>query len=415
MNRYKLLIILLSVPVIIYITWTAIRNRNLRFFLQRSGFAYNNRSVTTKKNIWLHAASVGELNAASPLIKKLCENNNIILTTNTPSSALLAEKLFNSKVVHNYCPVDWQWAIHRFINKTRPQLLLIIETELWPNLFTVCHKKDISITIINGRLSERTTHASDWMKKRYAECLQSVKMVFARSKEDAQRFIELGADNTKVKTTGNIKYYQQHSNKTVSPFKLDRHYVLAASTRDNEEKILVQAWLASDHASRLIVIVPRHPHRLNEIISQLKEFNLNIAIRSKDETITDKTDIYIADTFGELLSFISGADFVIMGGSFVNKGGQNILEVAQLGKTVIFGPYMHNFSEEARLFTEQNAGIQCENGASLEKALCRLFKAPEKIEQYQKNAVALVAQQQCVFNNYLNELENIYPGLVKPV
>ena len=368
MNRYRLLLIVLTIPVIIHAAWLAIKNRDLRYFIQRLALRFNAANSKNKHQtpIWIHAASVGEVNAAAALIHKLAQNNEIILTTNTASSAAHAERTLAAEVTHYYCPVDWQWAIRRFITKIRPQCLFIIETELWPNLFSVCHAMNIPVTIINGRISGRTLNAASWIKKRYRICLQTTQAILTRSEEDSQRFIELGATPESVKTIGNIKFYQQQSSHNVEGFVTVKPYILAASTRDDEEELIVRAWLAAqnkldarsnvlDHnsannSSNMLIIVPRHPHRLTTIIKQLDKFNLNTAIRSRNEPLTEDTQLYIADTFGELVSFIKGAEFVIMGGSFVNKGGQNILEVAQANKTVVFGPYMANFKDEAQLF-----------------------------------------------------------------
>ena len=415
MNHYRILINLLSIPVVFYILWISIRNRDLRFLLQRLGFQYK---TTLNDSIWIHAASVGEVNAAVPLIHKLSKNNKIILTTNTQSSAAHAENILHAEATHYYCPVDWQWAVKKFISQLQPRLLIIIETELWPNLFSVCHSQNVPITIINGRLSRRTLNASTWIKKGYRDCLQTTLMILTRSAEDSQRFIELGAAPEIVKTIGNIKFYQQQSSKDVTAFKTVKPYVLAASTRDKEELLIVTAWLAAQKTngnSNLLIVVPRHPHRLNTIISQLEALNLNTAIRSRNDAITDDTELYVADTFGELTSFIKGAEFVIMGGSFVDKGGQNILEVAQAKKTVVFGPYMTNFKDEAQLFVEHKAGIQIENTNVLVNALAdtiqSLLTQPERLEELQNNATQLILQQQGILDAYLLELQKSYPNI----
>ncbi len=411
MNTYRILLGVLSIPISFYIAWDAFRNKDYRFLLQRLAIHFTAAKELKKKSIWIHAASVGEVNAATPLIHKLAAHSKIILTTNTPSSAVRVANTLSEHVVHCYCPIDWQWAIRKFISTFQPRCLLIVETELWPNLFTVADAQHLPVTIINGRISARTLHASAWMKKRYRDCLQACHYVLTRSKQDSQRFIALGANASKVKTVGNIKFYPQHNINSITAFKAPRPYVLAASTRDDEEALVVAAWVKSKHTEQLLVIVPRHPKRIEEIISQLKPYNLKLAIRSRNDTITLETDIYIADTFGELLNFIKGATFVIMGGSFVNKGGQNILEVAHAGKTVVFGPFMDNFKEEAQLFIEQQAGIQINNIQLLPETINKLLNQPEANQQYQNNAIQLMTQQQSVLDTYLLELKKLYPDI----
>jgi len=414
MNRYQILLKLLSLPVIIYTLWIAIKNKDLRYFTQRLGFNLSKAIKDRGNLIWIHAASVGEFNAAIPLIQKLNTHNTVLLTTNTPSSAARAQSIFSDSIQHYYLPIDWQMAMNKFLSKTNPQHLFIIETELWPNLFLSCKSRNIPITIINGRLSEKTVHAAKWITKRYAECLQIVNSVLTRSDEDSRRFISLGAKESIVKTIGNIKYYRNNNINNVKAFKATQPYVLAASTRDDEEVLLVKAWLQSQQAinkKHILVIVPRHPKRLTAIMTQLAAFNLDIAIRSKNEKITNATDIYIADTFGELTSFISGAEFVIMGGSFINKGGQNILEVAQAHKTVVFGPYMSNFQDEAELFVTQQAGIQAKSIENLPDTIELLLNKPEVNKKFQKNATQLIQQQDNILELYLTEIKQSYPEL----
>ena len=414
MNRYQILLKLLSLPIIVYTLWIAMKNKDLRYFTQRLGFNLAKAQKNRGNLIWIHAASVGEFNAAIPLIQKLNTRNTVLLTTNTPSSAVRAQSVFADSIQHYYLPIDWQMAMNNFLSKTNPQHLFIIETELWPNLFLGCESRNIPITIINGRLSEKTVHAAKWITKRYAECLQSVDFIYTRSDEDSRRFISLGAKEAIVKTIGNIKYYRDKNINKVNAFKTTQPYVLAASTRDEEEVLLVKAWIEyqqSINTKHLLVIVPRHPKRLTTIMTQLAAYNLDIAIRSKNGQITNETDIYIADTFGELASFISGAEFVIMGGSFINKGGQNILEVAQAHKTVVFGPYMSNFQDEAELFIKQRAGIQVISIEKLPDTIQLLLEKPEVNEEFQENAKQLIQQQENILELYLTEISQNYPEL----
>jgi len=414
MNRYQILLKLLILPIIIYTLWIAIKNKDLRYFTQRLGFNLSKVQIKQGNLIWIHAASVGEFNAAIPLIEKFNMRNTVLLTTNTPSSAARAQSIFSDSIQHYYLPIDWKMTTNKFLSKTNPKHLFIIETELWPNLFLSCKSQNIPITIINGRLSEKTVHAAKWLTKRYAECLQSVNFVFTRSDEDSKRFIALGAKKAIVKTIGNIKYYHNNKISSVKAFKTTLPYVLAASTRDDEEMLLVKAWIQSQQTSNtkhLLVIVPRHPKRLTTIMTQLSAFNLDAAIRSKNEKITNETEIYIADTFGELVSFIAGAEFVLMGGSFVNKGGQNILEVAQAHKTVVFGPYMSNFKDEAELFIKQRAGIQVESIETLPDTIQLLLDKPEVNVEFQENAKQLIQQQENILELYLTEISQSYSEL----
>lgn len=359
MWRYRFLLFILFPPLALYTLWQSFRAFEFRYFLQRLAIFFPHKA--TKDGIWIHAASVGEVNAVIPLLIKIKNEFPelpLTITTNTVTSASVVKTQLPKTIQHYYFPLDYRYAVKRIIKKIKPKVVFIVETEFWPNLYLELDKQKIALNIINGRISEKTLHAKKWLKEIYAEILPRVTYVYSRSETDQSRFIELGLPADKTQVLGNIKFSALSTEK-IEPTNLNRTYVLAASTRDNEEQLIVDAWIKAQHNEHLLVIVPRHPHRLAEILKQLSPFNLNIAVRSKKESVSDDTNIYIADTIGELKQFIAGSEFVLMGGSFVEKGGHNILEVAQLGKAVIFGPDMSNFMDEANIFIQYNAGIQC--------------------------------------------------------
>ena len=401
MWRYKLLLFIFFIPLALYTLWQSFRAFEIRYFLQRLSIFFV--GPININGIWIHAASVGEVNAVIPLILKIQQENPklpITLTSNTVTSASIVKKQFPGNIQHLYFPLDYNWAIKRIINKIKPKTLFIVETEFWPNLYTLAHQKDIPLIIINGRISEKTLHAKNWLKNIYAEILPLVTKVYARSETDQSRFIELGLDSNKIEVLGNIKFSSPDT-QIIEPIKLTRPYVLAASTREDEEQLIVDAWKKSQHDNHLLVIVPRHPHRLTDILNQLKPFNLEISVRSKSNPVTATTDIYIADTIGELKQFIAGSKFVLMGGSFVEKGGHNILEVAQLGKAVIFGTDMRNFEDEANVFIQYNAGIQCEL-TELSGLFNKLLSDRSYKKTIEKNAQKLINE-----NNNIEKYYNI--------
>ena len=399
MWRYKLLLFVLFVPLALYTLWQSVRNFEFRYVLQRLAVFFT--GAARKNGIWIHAASVGEVNAVIPLILKIHSETPdlaITLTSNTQTSAQVIKNQLPDSIQHYYFPLDYKWAIKRLINKLTPQAIFVVETEFWPNLYTQAHENNIPLVIINGRISEKTLHAKKWLKNIYAEILPLVAHVYARSETDQERFIKLGLPSDNVDVLGNIKFAVPEQK--VVPIDLNRPYVLAASTREEEEQIIVDAWLKSNYKNELLVIVPRHPQRLSDILAQLKQFNVAVAIRSKKDTITPATNIYIADTIGELKGFIVGSEFVIMGGSFVQKGGHNILEVAQLGKAVVFGPDMRSFADEAELFLEYETGIQCRS-QDLVKTLNMFYNSDFKIT-LEENTKKLVADNKSIFEQYTN-------------
>ncbi len=406
MWRYKFLLFILFIPLAFYTLWQSLRAFEIRYFLQR--FALFFIAPFNKNGLWIHAASVGEVNAVIPLLLKIHAahpNTPLTITTNTITSALVVKKQLPKTIQHIYFPLDYRWAVKRIINKIKPKAIFIVETELWPNLYTELNKQNIPLTVINGRISEKTLHAKNWLKEIYAGILPLITKVYARSETDQTRFISLGLPENKIEVLGNIKFSSYKSEKT-DPISLDRTYVLAASTRDDEEQLIVSAWNKSDHANHLLVIVPRHPHRLPEILKQLKPCNLDIAVRSKKDTVSGNTDVYIADTIGELKQFISGSEFVLMGGSFVQKGGHNILEVAQLGKAVIFGPDMCNFEDEANIFIQYHAGIQS-TLTELPGFFNKFFSDINYKNTLEKNARTLIDEN--------NNLEKYYKCLITTI
>ena len=389
MWRYRLLLFILFFPLALYTIWQSLRAFELRYFLQRLAIFFPKK--TEPNGVWIHAASVGEVNAVIPLLKKIqteYPDIPLTITTNTITSASVVEQQLPKTIQHYFFPLDYHYAVKRIIKKIKPKAIFIVETEFWPNLYLELTKQNVSLNIINGRISEKTLHAKKWFKDIYAKILPLVSNVFSRSEIDRSRFIELGYPENKITVLGNIKFSALAS-ETIVPITLERPYVLAASTRDEEEQHIIEAWIKSNHAEHLLVIVPRHPHRLPDILKKVSRFNLNIAIRSKNGHVTADTDIYIADTIGELKQFISGSKFVLMGGSFVTKGGHNILEVAQLGKAVIFGPDMSNFVDEANIFIQYNAGIQCDL-SELTNTFNKLLSDGKFTAEIESNAQSLI-------------------------
>jgi KDO2-lipid IV(A) lauroyltransferase len=402
LRRYTQVHCLLSLPIILYTVWIAIKNRQLRYLIERLTFA-----STTQSDLILHAASIGEINAAAPLINRILKqkpDTKVLITMNTPSGRKTAENLFGKQVSYRYMPVDWHWLTYAYLKRVNPDCSLIMETELWPNYFEYFFFKGIPNIIINGRLSKRTLNAPKIVKTWLIHVCEFVTFILARSQEDAERYISLGMRERYIKVLGNIKF----SVKPVQEIKLPglaRPFVLVASSRDGEEKLIAKAWRSIDSKKPLLVIVPRHIHRLKDIEHDLRELSYKLAVRSRNEVINDETEIYIADTFGELTGFINESLFVIMGGSFEAFGGQNIIEVGQAGKAVIFGPHMDNFKLEAEQFVKANAAIQVEDQTELTATLSKLLDNKEKAAQLGNNGFALVEQYKQIDLQYLAEIE----------
>ncbi len=403
MRLYSLVLRLLALPLIVYTLWQAVRLRDARYLRERLGFP---RRAGRADGIWMHAASVGEVNAAVPLLHALHTRYPqlpLTLSTVTPTGARVAARRLPAAIEHRYLPLDWPGAVRRFLAAVQPRCALIMETELWPQLFRACAARGIPVLMINARLSSRTLQAPHWLCATYCHALEQVQAVLAKSAPDAERFRKLGAPAERVRTVGNIKYAPEPGT-AAAPIELGRRYVLAASTHDDEELQLTRAWQRCANRARLLVIVPRHPQRLTTILQQLRPFTPHIAVRSRGAKVGPQTAIYIADTVGELGGFIAGAEFVFMGGSLVPRGGHNILEVARAGKAVLFGPHMHNFREEARLFLDAGAALQVADEKALQATLERLLHAPEQAQRLGARARDLLAERGRVLETYLEAL-----------
>lgn len=402
---YRLLVTGLTPLVLVYTLWAAVRlGGGLRYLRQRLGLFGRGPGC----DIWLHAASVGEINAALPLLRLLrarYPGRTLLVTTNTPSGATaLAGRL--PGVTHAYLPFDRRRAVSRFLARFRPGCALIMETEIWPNLYRACAARDLPLVIVNGRLSQRTLkRGGDWLKRLYAEALGQVAAVLSRAECDHAGFLRLGAPAERCQVVGNIKFAALDRTAPPAPMALGRPYVLAASTREDEEALLLRAWRGCGSGGRLLVVVPRHPQRLPDILLDLRRLGARVAVRSRGDAVTTDTEVYLADTFGELTAFMAGAELVIMGGSLVAKGGQNLLEPAALGRPVLVGPHMENFATETHLLVSEEAALQVGSVEALQAQLDELLNDAARREALGRRAQAVVEARRDMAERYLTAIE----------
>ena len=386
--------------------WQAVRAGDARLFRQRLGFSLPRLDSAP---LWLHAASVGELIAAEPLIAALRRRYPhipVVVTTFTATGARVAAERLPADVRHFYLPMDWPGAAKRFLRAIKPRAALIMETELWPGLFARIAREDIPLIIVNGRLSERTLNTWRWVRRLYALSLKSVTAVLARSERDAEAYIRLGASAERVQTLGNIKFALPPAGGAMSPVGLGRPFVLAASTHEDEERQLAAVWKQLDQGDHLLVIAPRHPERRDRILQQLRPLALNVAVRSHKDPVTSSTEIYLADTLGELEGFMAGAALVFMGGSLVPRGGHNILEPARLGKPVLFGPCMDNFQEESRLLLAEGAALQVADAGRLRVVLGQALADPESVRLLGVAAQRVMSSHNDVLERYVEAISH---------
>ena len=302
--------------------------------------------------VWIHGASVGEVLAAAALIERLrALGIRVLLTSGTVTSAAIVAKRFPSDVIHQYVPYDSPRYVGRFLDHWQPTLALFIESDLWPNLILSSAARRLPMVLINGRMSHRSFPRWRRLAGTISALLGRFDLCLAQSDVDAERFAELGSRNVVI--TGNLKLDVPAP--SADPVKLERlmmmtrgrPIIVAASTHPGEENILLEAHrtLAGFFPSLLTVIVPRHPNRGEAIARSIPASGLHVSLRSREELPTATTDIYVADTMGELGLFYRLAPIVFMGGSLIEHGGQNPIEAVKLGASIVHGPHVFNFSD----------------------------------------------------------------------
>jgi 3-deoxy-D-manno-octulosonic-acid transferase len=333
--------------------------------------------------VWIHGASVGEVLAAAALIEKLrALKIRILLTSGTVTSAAIVAKRFPADIIHQYVPYDSPRYVARFLDHWRPSLALFIESDLWPNLILSSAARRLPMVLINGRMSHRSFPRWRRMTGTISALLGRFDVCLAQSRVDAERFTTLGSRN--VITTGNLKFDVPAPPADLAKLERlmsvtrGRPIIVAASTHPGEEEILLDAHrpLVAFFPSLLSVFVPRHPDRGEAIARTIMASGLTVALRSREELPTAKTDIYVADTMGELGLFYRLAPIVFMGGSLVEHGGQNPIEAVKLGASIVHGPHVFNFTDVYDALDRAGGAKRADTLEALVKQLGQLLADP---------------------------------------
>ena len=333
--------------------------------------------------VWIHGASVGEVLAAAALIERLrALNIRILLTSGTVTSAAIVAKRFPPDIIHQYVPYDSPRYVARFLDHWQPSLALFIESDLWPNLILSSAARRLPMVLINGRMSHRSFPRWRRVSGTISALLGRFDVCLAQSQVDAERFTALGSRN--VVTTGNLKL--DVAAPPADPARLERlmaatrgrQVIVAASTHPGEEEILLDAHraLKGFFPSLLTVIVPRHPHRGEAIARATAVSGLHVALRSREEPLAASTDVYVADTMGELGLFYRMAGIVFMGGSLVEHGGQNPIEAVKLGAAIVHGPHVFNFTDVYEALDSAGGARRADTMEALVKQLGQLLSDP---------------------------------------
>jgi len=401
---YTLVIYLITPLVLLLLAIRGLHNRHwLKRWPQRFGW-FDPPEKTG--GIVVHAVSVGEVNAASSLVKSLSQHFPqlpLCLTTFTPTGSDRVHSLFQNEVFHVYVPLDLPGAVKRFFDRIQPVFLIIMETEIWPNLYIEANRRDIPVMIANARISERSIQGYRRFKRMTTAALSHVSWIAAQSKLDAERLIEIGADETRLEVTGNLKFDMElppgllkQGEAIRQTWGSKRLVLVAGSTHEGDEKPVLEAFkqLLRQYPEALLVLVPRHPERFSRAAQLTRACGLTVCLHSELIDCPPSAQCFIVDAMGELLRYYAACDVAFVGGSLEPIGGHNALEPAALAKPVLFGPHTFNFKDITDQLLNTGAAIRVNNARDLEETTARLFKQPDARDQMGRAGLELVKSGQ---------------------
>jgi len=355
---------------------------------------------TASKVIWVHCVSVGEFNAARPLIDQLLDiypEHRLAITTTTITGAEAVKNHYKNRVIHYFFPFDLPFIVGPFINKINPVACILLETEIWPNLINNLNKKAIPVMLVNARLSERSLNKYQKFSSNFIQkTINQLTLIGSQNERSSERFLSLGMSPDKVVTVGNLKFdsnEKDNPNITQSLQKIvgERRVVVFASTREGEEKKIIKSYVnTKDKFDALMIVIPRHPQRFDEVFNLLVDSGLDVKRRSHGLICDENTQVLLGDSMGELLSYYSVCDIAFIGGSLVDTGGQNMLEAAAASKPILFGPSVFNFEQIAQSMLETDSAIQVDDADNLMKTLSGLLLDDTKRVKLGENAKNLL-------------------------
>jgi 3-deoxy-D-manno-octulosonic-acid transferase len=345
-------------------------------------------NVDGEESIWIHAVSVGEARAAAPLVRALqaaLPEHALLITCTTAAGRRTLNELYGDSVLKAYLPYDFPGAVRRFLGHFRPRLGILMETEVWPNLLEACAGRGVPVVLANARMSEKSARGYERWSALFRPAFASLARVCAQSEADASRLRMLGASNVGV--SGNVKFDVELSATQLERgrewrARLGRPVVLFASTREGEEKLLLDALPPWD-GKLLVVVVPRHPQRFDEVAQWAP------SRRTRAEMPGAAHRVFLGDTMGEMAFYFAACDVAVIGGSFLPLGGQNLIEALASGAPVVVGPSMYNFAEPTRLAAAAGAAIQVRNAPEAIGEALELVNDPQRREAMARAGIAL--------------------------
>lgn len=389
------------------ITWRIWREQALTYSrLQRLGLRLG--ELPPAPRIWLHCASVGEVRAARPLVEGLLARypqHSLLLTTMTATGAQQAQALMGEqtaadqvRLAHRFLPLDYPGAAKRFLNRVKPKVALLFETELWPNLLHACHQQAVPVVVVNGRLSPRAFARYQRLRPLMASALANLTWLAAKSAADAERFQALGARAEVTTVVGSLKFELAPQDKAIEESERllrewgERPVWVAGSTREEEEVLVLEAHrqLCKRFPDALLVLVPRHPQRFDEVAALCTNGGWVLSRRRQQQAVTPQTQVYLGDTLGELATLYAAGSVAYVGGSLVPLGGHNVLEPAALGKPVLSGPFIENFNDVAEPLLAVGALTLVSTPDALAVRLAEYFNKPGRAREQGEAGQAVI-------------------------
>ena len=423
---YSLVFTLGFAAALPYFLFQALLHRKyLSSFWQRFGILPKAISLSQSGGIWIHAVSVGEVMAVLPLIQAVqarWPERRLVISTATLTGQTLARKKLAAEIGVLYFPLDWKFTVRKSLDAVRPSLVLIAETEIWPNFLRECGARSIPVLLVNGRLSDRSVNRYRKVRPFMRRVLSNFSFCCMQTELDRDRLLSLGVDPDKVEVVGNLKYeiaapssiedrtevYRQLLG--LSP---NRFVVVAGSTMKDEEPLVLAAFetLRATCSDAVLVLAPRHPERFREVEKLLSDRSIAYVKRSDLKTGTNGSregrQVVLLDSMGELATLYALASVVFVGGSLVPTGGHNILEPALFRKPILFGPSMSNFHEISEDFLEQQAAVQVKDSAELGSELARMFRDPEFRQRVGDRGHAILMANRGATQRIVNRMESI--------
>jgi 3-deoxy-D-manno-octulosonic-acid transferase len=416
---YTLLAYLLAPVFLVYLYWRGLSSSGYR---QRIGERFGRCNIRMDApSIWVHAVSMGEVQAAEALVRAIREaypDMPLVMTTMTPTGSERVRSLFGESVVHCYLPYDLPGVVRKFLDAARPALAIIMETELWPNLYRECGRRGVPLVLANARISPRSIGRYRFLSSLISDTLSHDVVIAAQSESDAERFRQLGSPAERTHVTGNIKFDFQVAPGTVERGRAfrqehaaNRPVWIAASTHGDEEQTVaaVHRKVIAAYPDALLLIVPRHPERFASVASMLEDEGFPFVTRSSGQACAADTQVFVGDSMGELMMFYAAADIAFVGGSLQPVGGHNLLEPAAFGLPVLTGPYNFNTADVVELLQASDAAKVVADSEELTEQIIMLLRNSGERERRGAAGLAVVQNNR----GTLRRLMDLIDPLVK--